>query len=53
MVLLDPRNPDRPYPDARSSEIMRKTIDFFESKEKARPKRKSSGFSGLAHGGSD
>ncbi len=36
MILLDPKNHDRPYPDARSAEIMRKTIDFFENKGKAR-----------------
>jgi acyl-CoA dehydrogenase len=34
MILLDPKRRDRSYPDARSSEIMRKTIDFFESKGK-------------------
>ncbi len=34
MILLDPRNLDRPYPDARSGEIMRKTVEFFESKGK-------------------
>jgi acyl-CoA dehydrogenase len=34
MILLDPKNHDRPYPDARSSEIMRKTIAFFEGKGK-------------------
>ncbi|MCP5067732.1 MAG: acyl-CoA dehydrogenase [bacterium] len=34
MILLDPKNLDRAYPDERSSEIMRKTVDFFESKGK-------------------
>lgn len=32
MFLLNPRQNDRPYPDQRSSEIMRKTIAFFEAK---------------------
>jgi acyl-CoA dehydrogenase len=32
MFLLHPIDRDRPYPDARSDEVMRKTIDFFESK---------------------
>jgi acyl-CoA dehydrogenase len=36
MILLDPKNLDRPYPDARSAEIMRKTVDFFEQKGKRR-----------------
>ena len=36
MILLDPKNHDRPYPDSRSSEIMRKTIEFFEDKGKAK-----------------
>ena len=36
MILLDPKHHDRPYPDARSAEIMRKTIDFFEAKGKAK-----------------
>jgi acyl-CoA dehydrogenase len=36
MILLDPKNHDRPYPDSRSSEIMRKTIDFFEGKGKTK-----------------
>ena len=34
MILLDPKHHDRPYSDARSSEIMRKTIAFFEGKGK-------------------
>jgi acyl-CoA dehydrogenase len=36
MILLDPKNLDRAYPDERSAEIMRKTVDFFESKGKQR-----------------
>jgi acyl-CoA dehydrogenase len=36
MILLDPKNLDRPYPDARSAEIMRKTVDFFEGKGKSK-----------------
>jgi len=36
MILLDPHHPDRSYPDARSTEIIRRTIDFFESKGKTR-----------------
>ena len=34
MILLDPKHPNRSYPDLRSSEIMRKTIAFFEGKGK-------------------
>ena len=34
MVLLDPRNLDRFYPDERSREVMRKTVEFFETKGK-------------------
>ena len=36
MFLLDPNHLDRPYPDARSAEIMRKTVEFFESKGKTK-----------------
>jgi acyl-CoA dehydrogenase len=36
MILLDPKNLDRAYPDARSSEIMHKTVEFFEGKGKAK-----------------
>ena len=36
MILLDPKNLDRYYPDARSAEIMHKTVEFFEGKGKAR-----------------
>jgi acyl-CoA dehydrogenase len=32
MILLNPKQHDRFYPDERSREIMRKTIAFFESK---------------------
>ena len=34
MILLDPKHYSRPDPDSRSSEIMRKTIAFFEGKGK-------------------
>ena len=33
-LLLNPKHHDRPYPDARSTEVMRKTIEFFERKGK-------------------
>jgi acyl-CoA dehydrogenase len=36
MILLNPKAHDRPYPDARSAEIMRDTIAFFETKGKAK-----------------
>ena len=36
MILLDPKHLDRPYPDARSAEIMRKTVEFFEAKGKTK-----------------
>lgn len=36
MFLLDPKHLDRPYPDERSAEIMRRTVDFFEGKGKER-----------------
>jgi acyl-CoA dehydrogenase len=32
MFLLHPSDRNRPYPDARSDEVMQRTIDFFESK---------------------
>ncbi len=35
MVLLNPKNHVRRYPDERSRELIRKTIDFFEAKGKA------------------
>jgi len=38
MILLDPRNLNRSYPDDRSRDIMRSTVDFFEDKGKARLK---------------
>ena len=38
MILLNPKRHDREYPDARSREIMRKTVDFFERKGKRRLK---------------
>jgi len=34
MLLLNPKQHSRHYPDARSREIMLKTIDFFERKGK-------------------
>jgi acyl-CoA dehydrogenase len=37
-ILLNPRRHDRAYPDERSREVMRKTIDFFEQKGKRRLK---------------
>jgi acyl-CoA dehydrogenase len=36
MILLDPKRLDRAYPDSRSAEIMRKTVEFFESKGKTK-----------------
>ena len=36
MILLNPGRPDRHYGDARSSEVMRQTIEFFETKGKER-----------------
>ena len=38
MLLLNPRNPTRFYPDEGSRQIMLKTIAFFEEKGKARIK---------------
>jgi len=38
MLLLNPKQHSRHYPDARSREIMLKTIDFFERKGKRRLK---------------
>src|SRR4029453_10960402 len=35
MVLLNPRSLTRPYPDARSAEVMRKTVEFLEPRGKA------------------
>ncbi|TFG33050.1 acyl-CoA dehydrogenase [Candidatus Thorarchaeota archaeon] len=34
MILLDPNNLTRKYPDEESKEIMRKTVEFFENKGK-------------------
>ena len=34
MILLDPKNHARAYPDERSREVMLKTIEFFENKGK-------------------
>ena len=36
MILLNPKQHRRPYPDARSTEVMRATIEFFETKGKTR-----------------
>ncbi len=36
MILLNPRHHSRKYPDARSTEVMKKTIEFFERKGKIR-----------------
>ncbi len=38
MILLNPHQHNRPYPDARSREIMLKTIEFFEQRGKAKLK---------------
>ena len=38
VILLNPKHHTRPYPDERSREIMRKTIEFFERKGKRRLK---------------
>ena len=38
MILFNPRQLDRYYPDERSRAIMRKTVDFFEEKGKRRLK---------------
>ena len=37
-ILLNPKKHDRYYPDEHSREIMRKTIEFFENKGKAKIK---------------
>src|SRR5689334_21926692 len=37
-ILLNPRRLTKPYPDARSAELMRKTVEFFEAKGKTRLK---------------
>jgi len=38
MILLNPRTLGRHYPDARSAEVMQKTVAFFEAKGKTRLK---------------
>ncbi len=38
MILLDPNHLTRRYPDDRSGQIMRATVEFFESRGKARLK---------------
>ena len=38
MILLNPKKHSRKYPDQRSREVMEKTIEFFESKGKAKLK---------------
>jgi len=38
MLLLDPKNHSREYPDEKSREIMLKTIEFFEKKGKKKIK---------------
>ena len=38
MILLNPRHLDRHYPDERSAEVMRRTVEFFEAKGLARVK---------------
>ncbi len=38
MILLDPNKHDRHYPDARSREVMLKTISFFERRGKRKLK---------------
>lgn len=37
-MLLNPNHLTRKYPDRRSGEIMAATVDFFESRGKARLK---------------
>ena len=37
-MLLNPNHLQRQYPDRRSGEIMAATVDFFESRGKARLK---------------
>lgn len=37
-MLLNPNHLQRRYPDRRSAEIMAATVDFFESRGKARLK---------------
>ena len=37
-ILLNPKRHSRAYPDERSREVMRKTIEFFEQKGKRKLK---------------
>ena len=46
MILLNPKQHTRPYPDGRSREIMLKTIAFFEAKGKHRLKEDDQSASG-------
>ena len=39
MILLNPKCHERSYPDERSREVMRKTIEFFEHKGKSKIKK--------------
>ena len=39
MILLNPHDHVRPYPDERSRQIMLKTIAFFENKGKVKLKK--------------
>ncbi len=39
MILLNPHRHNREYPDARSREVMQRTIEFFESRGKSRLKQ--------------
>ena len=43
MILLHPHRRDRQYVDERSDEVMRKTIEFFETKGKRRLKEDDQG----------
>jgi acyl-CoA dehydrogenase len=38
MILLNPKNLSREYPDERSKDIMQKTIEFFENRGKTKLK---------------
>ncbi|MHB8896205.1 MAG: acyl-CoA dehydrogenase, partial [Candidatus Geothermincolia bacterium] len=38
-ILLNPKKHDREFPDARSKEIMDKTIEFFEKKGRGKSKK--------------
>ena len=39
MILLNPKNHEREYPDKKSKEIMLKTIEFFENRGKKKLKK--------------